>query len=56
MLAVGFSVGLAAVIGTLRFLYGWSLKTLIYGSLAPVLTLTLYGTSDPDLTKILGLA
>ncbi|HNP60919.1 MAG TPA: DUF1538 family protein, partial [Nitrospirales bacterium] len=56
VLAIGFSVGLAAVIGTMRFLYGWSLKPFIYGALAPVLALTLYGASDPDLTKVLGLA
>jgi len=56
VLVIGFSVGLAAVIGTLRFLYGWSLKPFIYGSLAPVLALTLYGASDPDLTNVLGLA
>ena len=56
VLVIGFSVGLAAVIGTLRFLYGWSLKPFIYGSLAPVLALTLYGASDPDLTHLLGLA
>ena len=41
VLVVGFSVGLAAVLGTLRFLYGWSLKPMIYASLAPVLTLTI---------------
>ena len=45
VLVIGFSVGLAAVMGTLRFLYGWSLKPFIYGSLAPVLTLTVYGAS-----------
>ena len=56
VLVIGFSVGLAAVIGTLRFLYGWSLKPFIYGSLTPVLILTLYGASDPDLTNVLGLA
>lgn len=56
VLVIGFSVGLADVIGTLRFLYGWSLKPFIYGSLAPLLVLTLYGASDPDLTNILGLA
>lgn len=56
VLVIGFSVGLAAVIGTLRFLYGWSLKPFIYGSLAPVLALTVYGASDPDLTNVLGLA
>ncbi|MDR4482293.1 MAG: DUF1538 domain-containing protein [Nitrospirales bacterium] len=56
VLVIGFSVGLAAVIGTLRFLYGWSLKPFIYASLAPVLALTLYGASDPDLMNVLGLA
>jgi len=30
VLIIGASVGLAAVVGTLRFLYGWSLKPLIY--------------------------
>jgi hypothetical protein len=56
VLVIGLSVGLAAVTGTLRFLYGWSLKPLIYISFGPVLGLTLYGASDPELTKILGLA
>jgi hypothetical protein len=49
-------VGLAAVLGTLRFLYGWSLKPLIYASLVPVLGLTLYGAEDPELAKVMGLA
>ncbi|MDT3776740.1 DUF1538 family protein [Nitrospira sp. MA-1] len=53
---IGFSVGLAAAIGTMRFLYGWSLKPFIYGSLTPMLALTFSGASDPDLTKVLGLA
>jgi len=56
VLVVGFSVGLAAVIGTLRFLYGWSLKPLIYVSLVPLLTLTVYASLDPELQKIIGLA
>jgi len=56
VLVIGCSVGLAAVAGTLRFLYGWSLKPFIYISLGSVLGLTLYGASDPELTKILGLA
>lgn len=56
VLVVGASVGLAAVIGTLRFLYGWSLKPLIYLALAPVLLLTVYMSSDPELAKIIGLA
>jgi len=56
VLVVGFSVGLAAVLGTLRFLYGWSLKPMIYASLAPVLTLTVYSAFDPEMEKIIGLA
>jgi len=56
VLVVGASVGLAAVIGTLRFLYGWSLKPLIYASLVPVLGLSVYAASDPELSKALGLA
>jgi hypothetical protein len=56
VLVVGASVGLAAVIGTLRFLYGWSLKPLIYASLLPVLALTVFAALDPELQKILGLA
>lgn len=56
VLVVGASVGLAAVMGTLRFLYGWSLKPLIYASLVPVLLLTLYMASDPELAKVIGLA
>jgi hypothetical protein len=56
VLVVGASVGLAAVLGTVRFLYGWSLKPLIYLVLAPVLALTIYCAFDPDLRITLGLA
>jgi hypothetical protein len=56
VLVVGFSVGLAAVLGTLRFLYGWSLKPMIYGSLVPVLALTVYSSIDPHMQTIIGLA
>ncbi len=56
VLVVGVSVGLAAAIGTLRFLYGWSLKPLIYVTLLPVLGLTIFAAFDPELQKILGLA
>ena len=56
VLVVGASVGLAAVLGTVRFLYGWSLKPLIYLALAPVLALTIYCALDPDLRVTLGLA
>lgn len=53
---VGMGVGLAAVLGTLRFIYGWSMKPFIYCSMIPTLGLTLYIMSDPELSKILGLA
>ncbi len=56
VLVVGVSVGLAAVLGTLRFLLGWSLKPLIYLSLLPVLALSLFAASDAELRKVLGLA
>jgi hypothetical protein len=56
VLVIGASVGLAAVLGTLRFLYGWSLKPLIYVSLVAVVGLTVAGASDPELAKVLGLA
>lgn len=56
VLAIGAGVGLAAVLGTMRFLYGWSLKPLIYLAMIPALGLTLYGQMDPELSKVLGLA
>jgi len=56
VLVVGACVGLAAVVGTLRFLYGWSLKPLIYASMFPVLALTLYAAFDPEMQTIIGLA
>jgi hypothetical protein len=56
VLTVGASVGLAAVVGTLRFIYGWSLKPLIYMALVPLLGLSLYVASDPLLVSALGLA
>ena len=42
VLSVGAGVGLAAAIGTVRFIYGWSLKPLIYITLAPVLLITIF--------------
>lgn len=56
VLVVGAGVGIAAVIGTLRFLYHWSLKPLIYCSLLPTMMLTAYAFFDPDLITMIGLA
>ena len=56
VLMVGIGVGLAAVLGTIRFLYGWSLKPFIYGTLLPVLLLTFYMAQHEHMAPILGLA
>jgi hypothetical protein len=56
VLVIGFSVGAAAVMGTLRFIYGWSLKPLIYFTLIPVLGLSVYCATNPEMSKVLGLA
>ncbi len=56
VLVVGIGVGLAAVLGTIRFLYGWSLKPLVYLSLTPTILLTIYFQMQPELGKVLGLA
>ena len=56
VLVVGLSVGLAAVVGTLRLLYGWSLKPLIFIALAVVIIPSLYMANDPQLSAVLGLA
>ncbi len=56
VLVVGVGVGFAAVLGTIRFIYGWSLKPLIYLTLVPVLGVGSYMALDPELSKVLGLA
>ena len=56
VLAVGAGVGLAAALGTVRFIYGWSLKPLIYITLVPVMVITVYMATDPEMMKVLGLA
>ena len=56
VLMVGGGVGLAAILGTLRFVRGWSLKPMIYSALTPVALLSLYAWNDPNLISILGLA
>jgi len=56
VLCVGIGVGLAAALGTVRFIYGWSLKPLIFMTLVPVLLISIYMALDPELSKVLGLA
>ena len=55
--AIGAGVGVAAVIGTLRFIKDWPLKPLIFGSLAPTIGLACYMQwGNPDLAPIIGMA
>ncbi len=56
VLAVGFGVGLAVLAGMLRFIFGWSLKSLIIATLVPVLSMTLFFSMDSRLEPIIGLA
>jgi hypothetical protein len=56
VIIVGAGVGFAAILGTVRFVRGWSLKPMIYMALIPVVGLTLYVWPDPSLRSILGLA
>lgn len=56
VLVVGLGVGLAAVLGTMRFIYGWSLKPMIYLSLGPTIILSILAHMHPEVSKIVGLA
>lgn len=42
VLAIGLGVGLASVVGTLKFLYGKSIKPFIAGALLPTIALSCY--------------
>jgi hypothetical protein len=55
-MAVGVGVGLAAVLGTLRFVRGWSLKPLIYCTVLPTLALTLVAQFHQGMKQVAGLA
>jgi len=56
VLVVGAGVGLAAVLGTLRFLNGWSLKPLIFVTLIPLLVMTFVLQQIPELAPVIALA
>ena len=56
VLIVGAGVGFAAILGTVRFIRGWSLKPMIYLALVPIVILTAYCWVDPNLRSILVLA
>jgi hypothetical protein len=54
--AVGIGVGLAAVVGTLRFVNDWSLKPIIYLTTLPTLALTAYALTNAQMRQIIGVA
>lgn len=57
VLAIGLGVGVAAVIGTLRFIKDWSLKPLIYVTLAPTVGLACYMQwGNENLAPLIGLS
>jgi len=56
VLAVAAGVGAATLFGILMFIYGWSLKPLIFASLIPTLFLTIYAHFNENLSGIIGLA
>lgn len=56
VMSVGVGVGIAVMLGILRFFHAWSLKILIYPLLCVLLILTLFATFTPDLRPVIGLA
>jgi hypothetical protein len=57
--SVGVGVGIAVLLGVLRFYKGWSLKPFIFGGVGILTVLTLYFQLGPDsevLNTVLGLA
>lgn len=55
--SIGLGVGIAAVLGTLRFVHNWSLKPLIACTLGPAIACAIYMQwGDPDLVPLIGLA
>ncbi|MDH4183342.1 MAG: DUF1538 domain-containing protein [Nitrospinota bacterium] len=56
VLVVGAGVGLATVLGSLRFLYGLSLKPFIYSIAGVASGLTFFMMGDPALEPLLGVA
>ncbi|MEK6797045.1 MAG: DUF1538 family protein [Spirochaetota bacterium] len=53
---VAFGVGVAVVIGTLRFLYGWSLKPIVLPLVLIGIVLTIIASQDKMLASAIGLA
>jgi hypothetical protein len=56
VLAVASSVGVAVILGLLRIMFGWRLKTLVMMIVPICLAMTLYVSGHPGLDRVLGLA
>lgn len=56
VLCVGLGVGIAATLGTMRFVYGWSLKPMIYLSVIPTMIITAICNFYPNMRTVIGLA
>ena len=56
VLAVAVGVGLAVIVGLLRFMFGWRMKLLVMLLLPLCLSLTAYVASQPGLARVIGLA
>lgn len=54
--AVGVGVGLAVVIGMLRFLYSWSLKPLLYVIMPIALAFSFWAVFEPNMIYLTGVA
>ncbi|MGH1537414.1 MAG: DUF1538 domain-containing protein [Gammaproteobacteria bacterium] len=54
--SVGVGVGLAVMLGVLRFFYAWPLKFLAIPAVIILLTLSFYFSQVPELRDVLGLA
>lgn len=55
-LVVSIGVGIAVILGLLRFIYGWSLKSLVLPLVGISIALTLFATTNELLNNSVGLA
>ncbi|MEQ1877866.1 MAG: DUF1538 domain-containing protein [Bdellovibrionia bacterium] len=55
-LTISLAVGVAVVIGTARFLYGWSLKPIVLPLVGLAVCLTVFASRDHSLATAIGLA
>jgi len=54
--AIAAGVGIAVILGTLRFLRGWSLKPFLFTVIPALLALSWWASRDPRTASIIGLA